>query len=286
MIHAARNILRARKFTPQRVVLTERMVCWHIFAETGVKGFLCLKHCHQCKVPVVIFAVTPGAHIVQQMRWSVKAISFLNGGVAPSRLCKLRESQEIHALSVNGRIIGALWPPLFGRSIVLVPHGNFLCFCLKVPHDPFLLAREDAHDLVVHVVMDRGSAHLSFWDFQVPEVVFVQLSHPRLTLDVVTIMTLPTVDKPWHVEFFGHSIWHLRNDVFCPLRIFSACLDEVADACPRLHIRNRVFRAVDELTLDLLPTVVSQPIFISPLDLCNFIAKHVHDVLIRPVDGR
>mmetsp|Transcript_37624 Transcript_37624/g.70171 ORF Transcript_37624/g.70171 Transcript_37624/m.70171 type:complete len:201 (+) Transcript_37624:749-1351(+) len=139
---------------------------------------------------------------------------------------------------------------------------------------------------MVHVVVDGRCTHHLRRHSQIPEVVFVHLRHPGLVFDEASWRSFAAVEETWHFPLLPHSVRHLGNDVFCPGWILSTLSDEVADASPRLHVRDGVLRTVDELSFDRLAAIVRQTIFIPPLDLGDLITEVIHDVLVGPVHRR
>mmetsp|Transcript_12167 Transcript_12167/g.26369 ORF Transcript_12167/g.26369 Transcript_12167/m.26369 type:complete len:323 (-) Transcript_12167:76-1044(-) len=209
MIHAPRHGFATRELSPHHIVLTQRDVVWNIRAVRRIECFLGLEHRHQRDVAVVVGFIAPGTHIVQQMRWGVETIAFLNGSVAPLRFGKLGPAGQVNTLAIDGGVIRAARFS-FGRSpVVVIPHRNLRCFGLQVPHDPLFLSCKDTHNLVVHVVVNGRCSHHLGRHAQIPEVVLIQLRHPRLALDMSTWRPLATVHEARDFPLLAHVIWHL-----------------------------------------------------------------------------
>mmetsp|Transcript_105677 Transcript_105677/g.297235 ORF Transcript_105677/g.297235 Transcript_105677/m.297235 type:complete len:295 (+) Transcript_105677:534-1418(+) len=247
---------------------------------------LVTEHGHQGKIPRILGVVAPRSHVMQEIRWGEQAVALLDCSVAPPRLCEIWPPQQIDALAVDWRIVGAPRATFVWRFVILVPHGDVLALCLQVPHDPLFLPGKNAHNLMIHVVMDRRRAHHARLDSQVPKVVLVQLGHPRPVLHQVTLGALAAVEEAGDVPVLAHVVWHLGDDILCPIRIRGTLLDEIADARSRLHIRDGVPRTMDVATLDLHAAIIGEPVLVSPFDLRHFITEMLHDVFICPIYRR
>mmetsp|Transcript_73180 Transcript_73180/g.161534 ORF Transcript_73180/g.161534 Transcript_73180/m.161534 type:complete len:220 (-) Transcript_73180:885-1544(-) len=105
MIHAPWHLHTTRELTPHHIVVTQIAVGRHILAVAGVIAFLRLKHRHQGNDAMIFGIVTPGADVVQQVRWQVQTIAFFNGCIPPSGASKFRPSLQVDPFAIDGRIV-------------------------------------------------------------------------------------------------------------------------------------------------------------------------------------
>mmetsp|Transcript_133617 Transcript_133617/g.415535 ORF Transcript_133617/g.415535 Transcript_133617/m.415535 type:complete len:294 (-) Transcript_133617:466-1347(-) len=218
-------------------------------AAAPVVALLALEHGHGRDVPA------PGADVVQQQRGREEAIARPHRRVHPPRAAKLWPAEEVHALAVDGGVVGSarVVPPLVVEA---APKGDARGLLGEVPHDPLLHAVEEAHDLVIHVIVDNAGGEVAPPVVGDPEVVLVHLRHPASPpgAGIVPVPRAAGVEVR-HYKVAAHDVRHLRDDVLVELGVLHSG-KELLHLHVQLCIRDRILSAPDLLPEPLLITVV------------------------------